>query len=216
MDVMTKLTQRRLANARNPTGRVGRFLIGAMNIRHYPMTGWGLSHLSIGERDTILDVGCGGGGAVHRLAGIATGGKVYGVDVSNESVTVSRMANRRFVRMGRVEIQQGSVSRLSFSDSVFDLVTAVNTHNYWPDLVTDMQEILRVLKPGGELIIIGSVYEGGKNDKRNGEYAGWIEMAFPGIEELRELFLKAGYTEVRTFERYDRGWMCGIGKKPLS
>jgi SAM-dependent methyltransferase len=158
----------------------------------------------------------GGRGAVHKLAKIATNGKVYGIDFSSESVMVSRMTNRRFVQMGRVEIQQSSVSCLPFSESMFDLVTAVNTHYYWLDLVADMQEILRVLKPDGKLIIIGSLYEGGKSDKRNQRYAELIEIAFPSIKELRELFLRAGYTEVQMFEKYNRGWACGIGRKPLS
>jgi ubiquinone/menaquinone biosynthesis C-methylase UbiE len=186
-----------------------------MNISHYQLTNWGLSHLSIGKQDTILDVGCGGGGTVHTLAKIATNGKVYGIDYSNESVMVSCMINKRFLQMGRVEIQQCSVSCLPFSDSMFDLVTAVNTHNYWPDLVTDMQEILRVLKPNGKLIIIGSAYKGGKYDKRNQMYAELIEIAFPSVNELRELFLRAGYTDVQMFEEYNRGRMCGIGRKPL-
>jgi SAM-dependent methyltransferase len=215
MDIIKKLTHQRLTNARKPTGRLGRFLIRAMNIRHYPMTAWGLSHLSIGKQDTILDIGCGGGGTVHKLAKIATNGRVYGIDFSDESVMVSRMTNKQFVRMGRVEIQQSSVSCLPFSDNMFDLVTAVNTHNYWPDLVTDMQEILRVLKPSGKLIIIGSVYEGGKYDKRNQKYAELIEIAFPSVNELREIFLRAGYSEVQMFEKYNRGWMCSIGRKPL-
>ncbi len=97
VDIRSELTRRRLANARKPTGRLGRFLITAMNIRHYRLTNWGLSHLLIGNRDTILDIGCGGGGTVQRLAKIAKNGKVYGVDLSNDSVMVSRMTNRRFV-----------------------------------------------------------------------------------------------------------------------
>ncbi len=76
-----------------------------MNISHYQMTDWGLGHLTIRERDTILDIGCGGGGTIHQLAKKATGGKVYGVDLSNESVMVSRKTNKHFVQMGRVEIQ---------------------------------------------------------------------------------------------------------------
>jgi SAM-dependent methyltransferase len=215
MDIMSKLTQQRLINARKPTGRLGRLLIRAMNISHYQLTDWGLSHLSIGKQDTILDVGCGGGGTVHKLAKIAANGKVYGIDFSNESVMVSRMTNKQFIQMGRVEIQQSSVSCLPFSDSMFDLVTAVNTHNFWPDLVTDMQEILRILKPSGKLIIIGSVYKGGKYDKRNQKFAELIKIAFPSINELRDLFLRAGYSEVQMFEKYNRSWICGIGRKPL-
>jgi SAM-dependent methyltransferase len=215
MDLMSRLTQRRLTHARKPSGGFGRLLIRAMNIRHSRLTHWGLSHLSVGNRDTILDVGCGGGATVHKLAKIAIDGKVYGIDFSNESVRVSRTTNRRFIQMGRVEIQPSSVSGLPFSDSMFDLVTAVNTHNYWPDLVADMQEILRVLKPLGKLIIIGSVYEGGRYDKRNQRYAELIEISLASIKALDDIFLRAGYTEVQTFEEYDRGWMCVIGRKPL-
>lgn len=215
MDVMKKLTQQRLTNARKPTGRLGRFLIRAMNIRHYPMTNWGLSHLSLGKQDTVLDIGCGGGRTVHKLANIATHGKVYGIDFSDASVMVSGATNKQFVQMGRVEIQQSTVSCLPFSDNMFDLVTAINTHNYWPDLVTDTKEIFRVLKPSGKLIIIGSVYEGGKYDKRNQKYAELIEIAFPSINELRQIFLRVGYSEVQIFEKYNRGWMCVIGRKPL-
>jgi ubiquinone/menaquinone biosynthesis C-methylase UbiE len=215
MDIMSKLVQQRLANARKPAGRLGRLLIRAMNISHYRLTDWGLSHLSIRKQDTILDIGCGGGGTVYKLARIATNGKVYGIDFSDESVMVSRMTNKQFVQMGRVEIQQSSVSCLPFPDAMFDLVTAVNTHNYWPDLVTDMREILRVLKLGGKFILIGSVYGGGKYDKRNQKYAALMKIVFPGINDLRDLFLKAGYSEVQMFEKYDRSWICGIGRKPF-
>lgn len=215
MNIMGKLTTLRLTNARKPTGKFGKLLIRAMNISHYQLTSWGLGHLSIRKQDTILDIGCGGGGAIHKLAKLATNGKVYGIDFSGESVMASRITNKQFVQMGRVEIQQSSVSCLPFSDNMFDLVTAVNTHNYWPDLVTDMREILRVLKPGGKLIIIGSVYKGGKYDKRNQKYAELIEIAFPSVNELRGLFLKAGYSEVQMFEKYNRGWICGIGRNPF-
>jgi ubiquinone/menaquinone biosynthesis C-methylase UbiE len=215
MGIIKKFTQRRLVNARKPTGKLGRSLIRAMNIRHYPITNWGLSHVLIGRQDIILDIGCGGGGTVYELAKTALNGKVYGIDFSDESVKVSWIKNKRFIQAGRVGIQQGSVSYLPFSGSIFDLITAVNTHNYWSNLVTDLQEVFRVLKPDGKLIIIGSMYEGGKHDKRNQKYAELIEIAFPSINELCELFLKVGYSKVQTFEKYNQGWMCVVGRKPL-
>jgi ubiquinone/menaquinone biosynthesis C-methylase UbiE len=215
MNLMSTITQRRLRNARQPAGRLGRFLVWAMNISHSLMTDWGLSHLSIGKQDIILDVGCGGGGTISKLARKAAHGKVYGVDFSAESVAVSRSTNKALIRAGRVEIQQGSVSRLPFPEAMFDLVTAVNTHNYWPDLVNDMREILRVLKPSGRLSMIGSVYAGGKYDQRNQKYAEMVEIAFPGINELCGTFLESGYAEIQMFEKSSRSWFCGIGRKPL-
>jgi ubiquinone/menaquinone biosynthesis C-methylase UbiE len=145
-----------------------------MNISHSEMTDWGLSHITIGKKDTILDVGCGGGGTIRKLAGIATEGKVYGIDYSEQSVRISRRTNRRLEESGHVEIRQGSVSSLPYPDAMFDLVTAVESHYFWPDLVSDMKELFRVLKPGGMLVMMGGEYKGGRYDERNEQ---WVELA---------------------------------------
>jgi ubiquinone/menaquinone biosynthesis C-methylase UbiE len=67
------------------------------------------------------------------LAATATDGNVYGVDYSEESVAASQRTNAHGIETGRVEIRLGSVSQLPFSDDMFDLVTAVETHFWWPD-----------------------------------------------------------------------------------
>src|SRR3954462_7199007 len=113
-----------------------------MNSRHSKVTDWGLSHISIAQNDTILDVGCGGGRTVSKLA-IATQGKVYGVDFSRESVAFANRINKQWIDAGRVEIREASVSQLPFSENKFGVVTAVETHFWWPDLPSDMREVLR-------------------------------------------------------------------------
>jgi len=62
----------------------------------------------------------------------------------------------KLIQAGRVQIEQASASRLPFADEKFDLVTAVETLYYWPNPATDLQEVLRVLKPGGTLVIISA------------------------------------------------------------
>jgi ubiquinone/menaquinone biosynthesis C-methylase UbiE len=133
-----------------------------MNSKHSGVTDWGLSQVAVGEQDTVLDVGCGGGRTISKLAAVAAQGKVCGVDYSSESVAVATKLNKQCIDRGRVEIREGSVSQLPFPDGMFDLVTAVETHFWWPDLRSDMREVLRVLKPGGTLIIIAEVYKGAK------------------------------------------------------
>jgi ubiquinone/menaquinone biosynthesis C-methylase UbiE len=120
-----------------------------MNASHSKVTDWGLGHISVGQGDTILDVGCGGGRTVSKLAAIAVEGKVYGVDYSEESVAASKRTNARGVDAGRVEIRQGSVSQLPFPDGMFNLVTGVETHFWWPDLPGDMREVFRVSEAWG-------------------------------------------------------------------
>jgi len=106
-----------------PEGWLGRFVLRSMNARHSKVTDWGLGHVSVGTADTILDVGCGGGRTVGKLATMASKGKVYGVDYSEESVAASKRTNAQEIDAGRVEIRQGSVSQLSFGYCMFDLVT---------------------------------------------------------------------------------------------
>ena len=181
---------------------------------HSKLAEWGLQQVSVGKGDTILDVGCGGGAMMRKLAAVAAEGKVYGVDHSEQSVAAARRTNRQGIAEGRVEIRQASVSALPFPDGLFDLVTAVETHYFWPDLPADMREILRVLKPGGTLVVLAEAYKGGKHDQWLQKVAKLTKMVFLTAEEHRELFSNAGYSDVRVMERPDKGWICAIGRKP--
>ena len=153
---------------------------------------------------------------MSKLAAMATQGKVYGVDFSRESVAVASRVNRKSIQNGRVEIKEASVSQLPFAADMFDLVTAVETHFWWPDLPADMREILRVLKPGGTVIVIAEVYKGAKTmtAKLAEKYAPLTGMALLSISEHHDLFVNAGYSDVQIIDRPDKGWICGIGKKP--
>jgi ubiquinone/menaquinone biosynthesis C-methylase UbiE len=187
-----------------------------MNSRHSKVTDWGLSHISVETHDTILDVGCGGGRTVSKLAAIATEGKVCGLDYSKESVAVASRINREWIKMGRVEIREGTVSQLPFPDAVFDLVTAVETHFWWPDLLAGMREVLRVLKPGGTLIIIAEIYKGAQTAtaKLAEKYLPLSGMALLSVDEHRELFANTGYSDIQVITEPRKGWICGIGRKP--
>lgn len=154
---------------------------------------------------------------MSKLASIAPEGKVYGIDYSAEAVAVATRTNRRAIDAGHVEIREGSVSQLSFSQDMFDLVTAVETHFWWPDLPADMREILRVLKPGGKLVIVAEVYKGANTmtARLAEKYAPASGMKLLSVNEHRELFTNAGYSDVQVIEESGKGWICGIGRKPL-
>jgi len=187
-----------------------------MNARHSKLTDWGLKHISIENRHTILDVGCGGGGTISKLAAITTQGKVYGVDYSDVSISATKRTNARWISLHRVEIRHGSVSRLPFADNMFDLVTAVETHFWWPNLPTDIREVFRVTKPDGRLVLIAEVYKGAntKVSKLAEKYAFRTGMTVLSIDEHRELLVNAGYADVQVAEERDKGWICGVGRKP--
>ncbi|HEY6269843.1 MAG TPA: class I SAM-dependent methyltransferase [Candidatus Acidoferrum sp.] len=166
----------------------------------------------------ILDVGCGGGKTISRLASIVAQAKVYGIDYSEESVAATKRTNARWIGLGRVEVQHGSVSQLPFPDGMFDLVTAVETHFWWPNLPGDMREVFRVLKPGGTLIIIAEVYKGANTtvSRLAEKYASRTGMTLLRVDEHREIFTNTGFSSVQVIEERRKGWICGIGRKPIA
>ena len=199
-----------------PTGWLGRFTLWRMNSSHSKLTDWGLQHVSIENADTILDVGCGGGRTITKLAALATQGKVYGVDYSEESVAASKRTNAQWIDAGRVEIRHGFVSQLPFPENMFDLVTGVETHFWWPNLRGDMREVFRVTKPGGTLILIAEVHKGGNTmaSRLAEKYASRTGMTLLSADEHRELLTNAGFSGVQVNEERAKGWICAIGKKP--
>jgi ubiquinone/menaquinone biosynthesis C-methylase UbiE len=189
-----------------------------MNASHSKLTDWGLEQIPVENDYTILDVGCGGGRTVSKLAAIATLGKVYGIDFSEESVAATKRTNAQWIDLGRVEIRQGTVSELPFADCIFNLITAVETHFWWADLPNDMREVLRVLKPGGTLIVIAEIYKGMTTGagKFAEKYASRTGMTLLSVAEHQELFNNTGYSDVQVVEKREKGWICGIGRKPLA
>ncbi|SRR6266404_3242170 len=206
-----------IGQCRKPSGLFGRFVLWDMNRHHSKLTDWGLSHVSIKETATILDIGCGGGRTINKLAMMASHGKVHGIDYSEESVTAAHRHNVRWIDIGRVSIRDGTVSQLEFVDGAFDLVTAIETHLFWPDLPTDFREIYRVLRPRGQLLIVAEIYKGGKHlegvRKKIFEkhLAANMNLLTPG--EHRDLFTNAGFSDVQIFEEHKKGWICVVGRK---
>ncbi len=200
---------------RKPTGWLGRRVVRAMNLGHASMTDWGLQEVQVPKNAAILDVGCGGGETVRKLALLASEGKVVGLDYSSASVAVSRQKNAKEIETGRVQIAEGSVAALPFPDGTFDIVTAVETHYYWPDLPANVREILRVLKPGGTFALIAETYRGGPFRLLYGVVMPLLRAAYLSDAEHQDLLTQAGFTDVKSLHMSGKNWICATGQRPL-
>jgi SAM-dependent methyltransferase len=203
-----------MRQVRKPAKFVGRPFAWIMNYSHSSLTDWGMEHVRTEKDFSILDVGCGGGRTIQKLAARAPEGRVFGVDYASGSVAASRAKNAELIRAGRVDIREASVSRLPFPENTFDLATAIETQYYWPNLLEDMREILRVLKPGGTLVVIAEAYRKGSRESVLGLAMKVLGAASLSVSEQRELFANAGYADIVMFEEHRKGWLCVIGKKP--
>ena len=199
---------------RKPSGPLGRRVVRAMNLTHATMTDWALQQVTLPKDAVVLDVGCGRGRTVQKLAALAPEGKVVGLDYSAATVAISRDMNAQQIEAGRVRVAQGSVAALPFLDRTFDIVTAVETHYYWPDLANNVREILRVLKPGGTFALIAETYRGGPFGMLYGIVMPVLPAAFLSDAEHRDLLAQAGFSEVVTKHVSGKNWICATGRRP--
>jgi len=200
-----------LRQCRKPRWLPGRLFATLMNRTHRELTTWGLSHLSLAKDSSVLDVGCGGGQAIQQLALLVPAGQVYGIDYSAASVAVARRTNASLIDSARVDIRLGSVSSLPFSEAIFDVVTAIETHYYWPNLEADLREIHRVLKPNGRVAIVAEAYRrerGGAVDRGVMRVLGSKLLS---ADEHHDVLAAAGFVDVIVFEERRRGWICAVG-----
>jgi SAM-dependent methyltransferase len=189
-----------------PTGRRGRVVAALMNKGHEALTLWGLTHVNIEPDYVILDVGCGGGTAVSRLAQRAFQGKVFGIDYSADMVEYSRKVNKKLIAKNRVEIFEGSADKTGFPDNFFDLVIAIETYYFWASLLDALREIKRVLKLGGRLLMVSEMVKDGVYEVEHAEMIEKTQVRLIPLEEIRSIMQSAGFADVQVFTKAESPW----------
>ncbi|MFL0251910.1 class I SAM-dependent methyltransferase [Clostridium neuense] len=204
---------KRLNQCKKPTGELGKVIVDDMNERHFELTSWGLKKAHIKDNDIILDIGCGGGRTVNRLASIANDGKVFGIDYSLDCVKWSKDYNKDFIQNNKVEILHGSVEKLPFEDNKFDIVTAVETIYFWPNISESFKEVRRTLKPLGKFMAICEMYSSERFKKRNDELVSISNMNLYTPGELEGLLKDAGFSNITIDLVEEKNWLCCICEK---
>lgn len=148
---------------RRPEGEDGRKVLESMNDHHVPLWTFCLDRLPGSMDGAVLDVGCGGGGFLSRLSERYPYAMLFGADVSEEALGMTAEVNADLCEAGGLELHLASVDSLPFADGSFDMVTAMETYFFWPDLEAGIREIARVLSPGG-VIAVGSELRYGDGD----------------------------------------------------
>lgn len=197
---------------RMPKGEEGRETLRGMNQHHADLTDWALQMLTDKNPSDILDIGCGGGMALAKMADLFPLSKLTGVDLSSESVLFSAHNNMGIKNEGRLQLKEASVSNLPYEDCSFDLVTAFETYFFWPDLASDIAQAVRVLRPGGHLLVVSECYPHPDFTERNNQNVSLHSMNLVGNEEMVSL-LKALSLKVVLKVNEEQNWVAFLGKK---
>jgi ubiquinone/menaquinone biosynthesis C-methylase UbiE len=104
----------------------------------------------IQDGDRVLDIGCGTGYLTHRLAKVAPGSTVLGMDPSDSMLT-----RARHLAPPNCTFTSGIAEHLPTPDESFDVVTSSLMIHHLPDNLrpTAIGEMFRVLRPGGSVLV---------------------------------------------------------------
>ena len=192
MSILNALLLRMFERPRGALGTLGGLIMARTNAE---CGFWVSELLQIAPKDHILEVGFGPGVVTERLAKLAPAGRVAGVDQSIEMVELARAHNIIAIRKGSVDLQWGSVESLPFKDSTFDKALAINSMHVWPDAITGLGEIRRVMKSGGRIALGFTPYSG---QSKHG---------------LTNTLVSAGFVKARLVEKETTGF-CALAIKP--
>jgi ubiquinone/menaquinone biosynthesis C-methylase UbiE len=147
----------------------------------------------------LLDIGCGTGTFAAMLAAVRPNAHVVGMDFAESMARTASQKARQAGAAERVAFVRGDSEHLPFADAAFDVVTCSNSFHHYPDQQACVQQMRRVLKPGGRLILI---------DGFRDNVIGWVtfDLIIGHVEEhvhhaawsqMREYFRHAGFDPVQ-------------------
>ncbi|HIZ06377.1 MAG TPA: class I SAM-dependent methyltransferase [Candidatus Eubacterium avistercoris] len=194
-------------NPARPEGKIGEQMLERMNKNHEPLRKFGLPLIPWRKNMRILDVGCGGGATIAEMLKLSEGSVIDGVDYSPVSVAQTMQMNSAYIGT-RCHVQQADAADLPFEEGTFDLITAMETVYFWPDIKTAFSQIRRVLKQGGMFAII--------NEACDPEGIDWPKidhfMYIYRPDELETLLRDCGFTQIQ-IHRDGPQMLCVICRK---
>jgi len=157
-----------------------------------------LAHITPGER--ILEVGCGTGTlTLAAKAKTGAGGQVSGIDIAPDMIET---AKRKAARAGlEVVFQVARIEEIPFPDGQFDLVLSSLMLHHVPGEEAKrqgMKEVLRVLKPGGRLLIVDVAPPANPHLRGLASLLVGHGMMAHGVSEFSPLLEETGFVDIQS------------------
>jgi ubiquinone/menaquinone biosynthesis C-methylase UbiE len=179
-----------------PVGWAGWWVGRLMAVKNAAMNRAAVELLDVQPGDAVLEIGFGPGRAIELIAPRLTSGYVAGVDHSLVMLRQAARRNHKMMARGRVELRRASVAALPYETGCYNKVFEVNTLHHWPAPQDNLQEVRRVMAPGGLLLL--SLRMSHPAPRR---------FAAPGygeseIEAVEALLRRAGFHDVQRQRRH--------------
>ena len=155
-----------------------------------------LSLINPTDKDTIVDLGSGGGVDVFRASSIVKNGKVIGVDATPEMIWRARETAAKH-GYTNVDFRLGEIEHLPIESTTVDFVISNCVINLAPNKEAVLKEASRVLKPGGRFAVADIAVEEGVETKQ--DLADWCacEGGAISLSKYRQILESSGFKEIQ-------------------
>ena len=178
---------------RKPSGWLGK-LMYRKPVGHYGFFRVAVERLQLQPEDIFLEIGCGGGALLDMV--LQTVQQACGIDHSPDMVELARQKNGKALSEGRVEVMQGDAEALPWAENHFTCAAGVEVLYFIEDPRRVSEELCRVLKPGGRLVLVTGARP--KSALANLAYGIWLKyMRFHPNDELASVLRQAGFQTVQ-------------------
>jgi ubiquinone/menaquinone biosynthesis C-methylase UbiE len=175
-----------------PTGFFGKILAKGMARGHKDFYKNAARIINPTNDDVYLEIGFGSGIFIKKYMSHVS--KIAGIDHSEDMVKLASDINRRLVESGKAEFKQGSASSLPWADNEFTVVATIETFFFLTEVEKTLNEIFRVLKPGGRLVIeMAYNKDDGVEHKRHIKK---MNLKLYHAEEIKNLLKNAGFSDI--------------------
>jgi demethylmenaquinone methyltransferase/2-methoxy-6-polyprenyl-1,4-benzoquinol methylase len=130
----------------------------------------------------ILDVATGTADVAIMMSKYLAPQKIIGIDISNGMLNLGRQKIAKAMLNDRIELQTGDSETINFPAQSFDAVTVAFGVRNFENLRKGLQEMLRVLKPGGKLVVLE--FSKPRTTGFKGLYKFYMNLVAPGIGKL--------------------------------
>jgi ubiquinone/menaquinone biosynthesis C-methylase UbiE len=126
----------------------------AANYGEYATNRLAADAVDVAADAVVVDVGCGTGAALRRIAARVPRGRLIGVDPIPRMLAIARERAAADPNGHRIDFRTGAAEDLPVEADFADLVFAFDSIDHWRDRGAGLREVRRVLRRGGRLVVV--------------------------------------------------------------
>ena len=109
--------------------------------------------LAIKKSDHVLEIGCGTGSLLKRIANELENGSIEGIDFSKTMISLAKKKNKKHILKKKAIIRHGNFDELQFENNSYDKIFSVNTIYFWKNPIITITKAFDLLKANGTIVL---------------------------------------------------------------